>query len=174
MLQSEVVAHITQTLHRFLPVYQGRIGISFPAYGQSRTLGGIVRLHGNETDIKHLTYQLQNSSLKDYALIDEATPVPSEKIYGHARFIRQHQKGNSDLRRAQKRLTKQGLNPTEIEQRLINKANKIGPINLPHIYLNSTSTQQRYLLAIKKQIVKEQEGKFNNYGLSLGASVPLF
>ena len=38
MLQSQVVAHIVQTLHGLLPRFGGRIGIGFPAYGQNRTL----------------------------------------------------------------------------------------------------------------------------------------
>lgn len=174
LLQSQVVAHIIQTLHRFLPQYQGRIGISFPAYGQSRTLGGIIRLHGSETDLKALVYQLQDTGLHDYALIGQAEPVPSEKIYGHARFSRRQRKAGSDLKRARKRLTEQGFSEAEINQRLQAKAEKITPINLPHVFLDSASTRQRYLLAINKQTIAEQAGTFNSHGLSLSATVPLF
>ena len=62
MLQSQVVAHIVQALHGLLPRFSGRIGIGFPAYGQNRTLGGIVRLFGSETDLDDLHCLLQNTT----------------------------------------------------------------------------------------------------------------
>ena len=84
MLQSQVVAHIVQTLHGLLPRFGGRIGIGFPAYGQNHTLGGIVRLFGSETDLDDLHCLLQNTGLSDYALIGRIEEVLSEKVYAHA------------------------------------------------------------------------------------------
>ena len=162
MLQSQVVAHIVQTLHGLLPRFSGRIGISFPAYGQNRTLGGIVRLFGSDT------------GLSDYALISRIEEVPSEKVYAHARFVRRQPKHGSDLRRAEKRMAAQGLPSEEIRWRLAAKAAKRSACTLPHIFLNSKSTRQRYLLAVDKKIAARTEGTFNSHGLSLGASVPLF
>lgn len=174
MLQSQVVAHIVQTLHGLLPRFGGRIGISFPAYGQNRTLGGIVRLFGSETDLDDLHCLLQNTGLSDYALIGRIEEVPSEKVYAHARFVRRQSKHGSDLRRAEKRMAAQGLPSEEIRWRLAAKAAKRSACTLPHIFLNSKSTRQRYLLAVDKKIAARTEGTFNSHGLSLGASVPLF
>ena len=124
MLQSQVVAHIVQALHGLLPRFGGRIGIGFPAYGQNRTLGGIVRLFGSETDLDDLHCLLQNTGLSDYALIGRIEEVPSEKVYAHARFVRRQPKHGSDLRRAEKRMAAQGLPPEEIRRRLAAKAAK--------------------------------------------------
>ena len=135
MLQSQVVAHIVQTLHGLLPRFGGRIGIGFPAYGQNRTLGGIVRLFGSETDLDDLHCLLQNTGLSDYALIGRLEEVPSEKVYAHARFVRRQPKHGSDLRRAEKRMASQGLPPEEIRRRLAAKAAKRSACTLPHIFL---------------------------------------
>lgn len=176
MRQSDSVAYIMQTLHRFLPACEGRIGIGFPAYGQSRTLGGIIRLFGSENDLRQLLGQLHATALPDYALIDSIQSIPHAKIIAHARFTRRQQKGQSDLRRAEKRLRERGHSEEDIAKRLAGKAAKTGAPNLPHLHLKSASTGQTFVLAIQRtQTGHPQKGRFNSYGLSQqGATVPLF
>ena len=68
LIQSQVLSHLMQTLHQYLPAYAGRIGVAFPGYGQARTLGGIIRLIGNEADCQALHQQLHASgNINDYA-----------------------------------------------------------------------------------------------------------
>lgn len=38
IIQSAVLAHLMQQLHKQLPVFNGRIGLAFPAYGQQVAL----------------------------------------------------------------------------------------------------------------------------------------
>lgn len=176
MLQSDVLAMMMQTLHGALPRYAGRIGIAFPAYGQNRSLGGILRLFGSEADLKTLHSYLQGTTLPDYALLGHIEKVPQDKVFAHARFTRRQKKGGSDLRRAEKRLKEQGLSAQDIQNRLTAKAAKIGTQHLPHVHLRSASTGQRFILAIhRQQAPHASTGLFNSYGLSQsGTTVPLF
>lgn len=175
LLQSEVLAHLMQQLHRQLPAYGGQIGISFPAYGQQRTLGDIIRIFGTEAHLTQLHQQLyQQQEVKNYGLISNINPVPAH-INKHYCYQRQHIKGTSDLRRAEKRLSAQQLPPEEIQQRLQNKLNKMGNCQLPHLHFKSASTQQTMTLFIKRTMkLKEHHGTYNSYGLSNNATVPDF
>lgn len=169
--QAEVISSLMQHIHRMLPTYAGRIGIGFPGYGQQRTLGGIIRLFGNEQDLQPLFQILQ--SLADYALISPPTAVPQP--HGHAVFARQQPKGQSDQRRAERRLKAQGLSDSEIQQRLRNKQLKQNPIRTPFVQMQSSSTAQHFLLWISRHSKTEaQTGTFNSYGLSNTATVPVF
>lgn len=176
MTQSTTLSHILQRLHHYLPAYEGRVGISYPAYGQNGTLGGILRLIANEEDLKRLRFDLEDDQLTQYALMSNIEHIPENKIYAHVRFLRYQQKGSSDLTRAAKRLRAQGKSEADIAERLANKAAKIRPHRLPHLHLKSASSRQKFILNIKRESCKEsQEGKYNAYGLSLGnATVPLF
>lgn len=91
--QSEVISHIMQLLHQILPQFNGKIGLGFPAYGQQKTLGGIIRVFGSEKNISVIHQELlQSNSMKDYALIGPVSSIP-EKLNGYAYFKRLHQKG---------------------------------------------------------------------------------
>lgn len=174
MLQSEVVSLIIQSLHRELPAFAGSIGLAFPGYGQSRTLGGIVRVLGPPDALERLRSKLENSELIDYALIAAIAAIPSA-VKGHLCFARKHVKGTSDRRRAERRLSAQGLSTMEITRRLEQKAQKSRRADVPHVHLNSHSTGQKMLLCVTKHAKrKTQIGRFSSYGLSSTATVPDF
>lgn len=174
ILQSDVMGKIMEEVHLALPHYEGRIGLAFPAYGQQRTLGGIMRLLGSKEDIKSLQQRLiSKPNLQDYAVLKSIGSVPS-KIKGYYAFARYHPKGQSDLRRAQHRLSAQGMGAEEINRRLDAKAAKEFKIN-PHLKFRSLSTGQQMYLAIQRIWHDHaQEGKFSSYGLSREATVPDF
>ena len=169
--QSQVLSHLMQTLHQCLPAYAGRIGAAFPGYGQARTLGGIIRLIGNQADCQHLHQQLQQLGINDYALLYPVADIP-QGIQQHVRYSRIHHKGESALRRAEKRLTAQGKWQPEIAQRM---QDKWQAPKLPHLKLRSASTRQTFTLWIKQQnYTHPQTGLFSAYGLSQEATVPQF
>ena len=60
MLQTEVISFCLQKLHQILPHFEGRIGLAFPAYGNDKTLGGIIRIFGSENDCGFIYFKLQN------------------------------------------------------------------------------------------------------------------
>lgn len=174
LTQTMVINHLMQSLHGILPAYNGKIAIGFPAYGQLNTLGGIIRLFGSQADITQLHKQLlQSNQFTDYSLITTVTNVP-QLITSYTRFSRVHTKGMSALRRAEKRLKAQGIWTQDILQRMITKwgAEKL---KLPHIHLTSKSTNQAFILWIKKQTLNNPvKGDFNAYGLSQQATIPNF
>ena len=173
LIQSQVLSHLMQTLHQYLPAYAGRIGVAFPGYGQARTLGGIIRLIGNEADCQALHQQLHASgNINDYPLLYPVAEVPSG-IQRHARYSRSHHKGPSALRRAEQRLTAQGKWQPEIADKMREKWQT--PPKLPHLQLRSASTKQTFTLWIKQQnYTHPQTGLFSAYGLSQEATVPQF
>lgn len=172
--QSEVISHIMQLLHQILPQFNGKIGLGFPAYGQQKTLGGIIRVFGSEKDISVIHQELlQSNSMKDYALIGPISSIP-ERVNGYAYFKRLHQKGASQIRRSQKRLTEQGKWSDDIADNMLVKHMK--QKNLPHVHLKSSSTGQNWILQIQQQLSNHpsSEGEFNSFGLSKQLTVPLF
>ena len=173
LIQSQVLSHLMQTLHQYLPAYAGRIGAAFPGYGQARTLGGIIRLIGNEADCQALHQQLHASgAINDYALLYPVAAVPSG-IQNHVRYSRSHNKGQSALRRAEQRLTTQGKWQAEIAEKMREKWQT--PQKLPHVHIRSASTRQTFILWIKQHShTHPQAGLFSAYGLSQEATVPQF
>ncbi len=174
IIQSAVVAALMQSLHRMLPAYDGRIGVGFPAYGQQRTLGGIIRVFGAKEDIESLHANLnEDSNVANYALVMPLAVIPMN-ITKFASYKRYHVQGQSRLRRQQKRHEERGTWNQAIEQAMNEKLSET--VNLPHISLSSSSTGQRFILFVKRQIKKTSaDGKFNAYGLSLfDATIPMF
>ncbi|MFD1244358.1 type I-F CRISPR-associated endoribonuclease Cas6/Csy4 [Paralysiella testudinis] len=173
LTQSQVLSHLMQALHQHLPAYAGRIGVAFPGYGQARTLGGIIRLIGNEADCQALHQQLHASgNISDYALLYAVAKVP-QGIQSHARYSRSHHKGPSALRRAEQRLSAQGKWQAEIADKM--RAKWQTPPKLPHLQLRSASTKQTFTLWIQQQNhTHPKPGLFSAYGLSQEATVPQF
>ena len=170
MLQTEVISFCLQKLHQILPHFEGRIGLAFPAYGNDKTLGGIIRLFGSENDCDSVYIKLQE--LRDYALLSEVMPIP-EKVRSYRIYQRVQMKGQSAIRRAEKRLTAQGKWSEEVRQNMLQKQS-IQRI-YPHAHLKSSSTKQQFILAIKSVYkAKSVEGSFSAYGLSQAATVPHF
>ena len=170
MLQTEVISFCLQKLHQILPHFEGRIGLAFPAYGNDKTLGGIIRLFGSENDCDSV--YIKSQELRDYVLLSEVMPIP-EKVRSYRIYQRVQMKGQSAIRRAEKRLTAQGKWSEEVRQNMLQKQS-IQRI-YPHAHLKSSSTKQQFILAIKSVYkAKSVEGSFSAYGLSQTATVPHF
>ena len=170
MLQTEVISFCLQKLHQILPHFEGRIGLAFPAYGNDKTLGGIIRLFGSENDCDSV--YIKSQELRDYVLLSEVMPIP-EKVRSYRIYQRVQMKGQSAIRRAEKRLTAQGKWSEEVRQNMLQK--QATQRVYPHAHLKSSSTKQQFILAIKSVYkAKSVEGSFSAYGLSQKATVPHF
>ena len=170
MLQTEVISFCLQKLHQILPHFEGRIGLAFPAYGNDKTLGGIIRLFGSENDCDSV--YIKSQELRDYVLLSEVMPIP-EKVRSYRIYQRVQMKGQSAIRRAEKRLTAQGKWSEEVRQNILQKQSTQRVY--PHVHLKSSSTKQQFILAIKSVYkAKSVEGSFSVYGLSQKATVPHF
>ncbi|OCG07840.1 type I-F CRISPR-associated endoribonuclease Cas6/Csy4 [Gilliamella sp. wkB178] len=170
----DVMNQLMQSLHQVLVNHQGNIGVSFPCYNLHRTLGGIIRLFGSEAELNKLLADLkQKSTVTDYALALPITLIPTS-VTGYLRLIRVNPKGQSALRRAEKRLTAQGKWSDEVKNKMIAKW---GSVNLayPHLHFSSKSTGQQFIMWLKQEHCTESvSGTFNSYGLSQTATVPNF
>ncbi|MBP6346628.1 MAG: type I-F CRISPR-associated endoribonuclease Cas6/Csy4 [Neisseriaceae bacterium] len=174
LTQSMVISHLMQLLHHHLPAFDGTIGLGFPAYGQHGTLGGIIRVHGPQTQIGQLAQALQQQSdCVDYALLSQPEAIPLNVTEHHC-FQRVHSKGHSDFKRSQKRLMAQGKWSEEVAKNMAEKFSRTP--NLPHAHLSSKSTgQANFMLYVKRvKLTQSGDGAFNAYGLSPQASVPAF
>ena len=174
IIQSAVLAHLMQQLHKLLPAFDGRIGLAFPAYGQQRTLGGIIRVLGESKDVEKLYDQLQcMADVSDYALLTPIEPTPVN-ITQYARYTRAHAKGNSRLQRLKRRHQAAGTWADELATAIVSKYSQ--PLHLPHVSLNSVSSGHAFMLFVRRNIAQENGGgEFNAYGLSLGDGVvPVF
>lgn len=175
LLTSDITSLMVQNIHQSLVHLDGRVGLGFPDYNAATMrIGGRVRCFGPSDELMQLKHQLDETQLPDYAVISEVKSIPVD-IKNYYIFSRVQTKGQSDLRRAQKRLQKNGKSEDEIAHILAVKKQKIKPILLPHVRLKSSSTGQSFLLVIKKaKKDKPVKGVFNSYGLSQAATVPDF
>jgi CRISPR-associated endonuclease Csy4 len=175
IVQSTVVAHLMQALHKLLPHFDGEVGVDFPAYGQQRTLGGIIRLLGADEQIQTFHLEVKKAAVfDDYALVTELCSIP-ENVSEYSVYTRKHIKGSSRLKRLRKR---RESNDTWTEELAAAAAEKFSiSSSLPHLCLSSSSTgQSQFMLFVQKRTSAEpRNGKFNGYGLSIhGATVPKF
>lgn len=180
--QPQVINDLMQALHRYLPRYNnredGHIALSFPAYGLDRTLGGMIRLHGQEADLLELWQELQR--LSGYALISPVQAAPGT-VQGYASFIRRQFKGASAARRLKARYDKKGAGQWTEPLAAAVAAKYNTRQRLPFVRLQSASSGQVMRLFIERRITSmPQEGQFTGYGLSKSvpeqpfATVPLF
>lgn len=153
------------------------IALAFPAYGQGGTLGGIVRVLGNEKNI--LSIKEDIAELSDYALLTTSEAVP-ENIREYVSYFREHKKGNSHITSLKKRAEKRGEPWTkEYEQAVIDKYRS--QKHTPFVVLKSASTNQKQVpLHIGKQTAKTLvDAPLSGYGLNtksqeVKATVPVF
>ncbi|MCX8670169.1 type I-F CRISPR-associated endoribonuclease Cas6/Csy4 [Gilliamella sp. B2865] len=170
--ETEVINQVMQSLHQVLVNYQGNIAVSFPCYNVHRTLGGIIRLFGDEVQLQQFKTALQ-TVVSDYTIALPITPVPTN-IKGYLRLIRVNPKGQSALRRAEKRLTAQGKWSDEVKNKMIEKWGSV-QLNYPHLHFISKSTGQNFIMWIKQEkCTTPVQGIFNSYGLSKIATIPDF
>lgn len=155
------------------------IGVSFPEYcAKSFSIGSTVRLFaGTEKGLKDIDVQEKMERLKDYAVISEIQKVP-ENVKGHAFFSRKNmsKKVRSSKEALARRFAKR--HGISYEEALMGYSKeewgKPGDI-LPWIELRSLSQKIPMKIYIQKtQADKEVVGKFNTYGLSKTATVPIF
>lgn len=174
LLQSAVVGELMQGIHALLPSFEGRVAVGFPAYGQAKTLGGIIRLYGVRSDLNDLQpLAIEHPIIRSYGLITPVAAVP-EVAKGHAVFSRLQIKGASHYRRLEKRHKARGTWTSELAEAIAKKYQQA--THCPHVSLKSHTTRQRFILFIQQSRCNAaNQGQFNAYGLSMrGATVPLF
>lgn len=162
-------------LHRALAQSKSsNIGISFPHYDlkekKMMTLGQLIRLHGEKNTLEELMNINWLAGMHDHihkSLIDE---VPTQVNY--AVFQRVQTLSNVDRIRRRK-MKRHDLTYEEVVTQIPDSVEK--RLSLPFLTMKSSSTDQLFRLFIRqKNMAAASQGKFNTYGLSTNATVPLF
>lgn len=160
-------------LHRALVQLQANhIGISFPHHSlHPRTLGTVLRLHGNEAALQQLMTPPWLQGMRDHVQLTSIALAPPTQLH-YLVQRRQFKTSVERLRRRRMRYTGETAEqvavaiPHHIEQRP----------QLPFVQLRSSSTSQPFCLFIEQSVKHQQvsEGFFNSYGLSQTRTVPSF
>ncbi|VVH62389.1 hypothetical protein BSPWISOX_2117 [uncultured Gammaproteobacteria bacterium] len=154
------------------------IGVSFPQV--KIKLGDVIRIHSTQDGLNKLQNLNWLGRLSGYCKESDILPVP-DKVDGYQVISRIRQ--NMSLARMQKKIDHQkskGYLKTDddikaYEKHYKAKMFKTG-LNNPYLELQSASTGGKYRLYIAFGKLQEQsvDGKFNRFGLSKIATVPIF
>lgn len=169
--EGAVVSSLMQNVHRLLPRYAGRIGLSFPMYRQNRMPGNSIRAHGSFRDIQSFYEDLVgHAGVTNYALVIEPQSSPTgSKIKGHHAFVRVLPKGASRLRRQEARYRQRGEWTPELEAQY--RSIKAESLALPYFNLKSDTNGEKFLLFLDRKVFKESlAGKFGSYGVNSGTN----
>lgn len=167
--ESVLISNLMAKLHRALvELKEVNIGISFP--NVNKTLGDILRLHGDEAALKQLFDSNWLKGLRDYCSQTSILKVPEECQY---RCVKRKQAKSANNKR-KRSIAKGWLSKEEAALKIGNEQQKM--LRLPFVQLKSTSTGQMMKLFIEHGELQGEEvvGDFNRYGLSSSATVPWF
>lgn len=159
--------------HRALVILESQsIGVSFPKYSlKPKGLGDTFRVHGSVRELEQLQALEWLKGMNDHVRVSSIRRVPDSAQ--HRTVKRRQYKTNVDrLRR--RRMTRKGETyqeasdaiPCSVEQRP----------DVPFVVMRSQSTGQAFHLFVElgQPQSKAVAGHFNSYGLSQGATVPVF
>lgn len=159
-----------QRLHKVLVGYgRGEVGVSFPQF--KKTLGGHLRLHGNQLSLQRLMAESWIDGFNDYVVVSDITSIPESTSH---RIVKRVQCKSSAERLRRRSVQKGWL--TKEEANLIIADGREKTLSLPYLKLRSQSTQQFFRLFIEHGPVVTQPitGKFSTYGLSSIVTIPWF
>lgn len=160
-------------LHRVLVLARSStIAVGFPGYSETpRTLGGTLRLLGEQGDLARLMEHGWLQGMRDHVSVMDMAHVPMNAAHRTLRRV-QAKSGVERLRRRQMR--RHGLTREEAQERLPDTCAEI--LQLPSLHLRSTSTGQQFPLFLRlgPAAGSPTAGQFNSYGLSAEATIPWF
>lgn len=162
--------HLFAKLHVQLgQVVEGRVGVSFPQHG--RTLGSILRLHGDKGDLEKIILGNWRKGFLDYADFGKVSPVP-QTIKGY-RTVQRIQK-KSPYNKYKRSVAKGWMSQEEADKLIV--ATKREMLTLPFVQLESLSTKSMMRIFIKHGSLCNETtaGVFSSYGLSSKSTIPWF
>lgn len=173
---AHLLGALVAKLHRALvQLRTDAIGVSYPQHAvapqHQRSLGNVVRLHGEAPALQALMALGWLQGMRDHTQVTELAPTPANAQ--HRSVARRQFKTNAErLRR--RRMQRKGETaeqaaahiPDSVEQRP----------HLPYVQLRSSSTSQPFCLFIDHGPLQTQAvaGPFNTYGLATSATIPWF
>ncbi|BCN37304.1 type I-F CRISPR-associated endoribonuclease Cas6/Csy4 [Alicycliphilus denitrificans] len=174
--QAHLLGALVSKLHRALVRHgAGDIGVSFPKHVDAppsrRTLGTVLRLHGTPAALDQLMTQAWLKGMHDHVQIADTRLVPADAQH---RIVRRRQFKTSAERLRRRRMRRKG-ETAEQASAIIPDSVQREP-SLPYAQLRSISTSQPFCLFVEHGALQPTivGGRFNTYGLSLGATIPWF
>lgn len=151
------------------------VGISFPEYDDENiSLGKIIHVIGEETDLAALKIREQVKSLQDYLHVSDIRAIPAQKVDGYVAYARvRHDSSKEKLvRRSMKR---HNLSKEEAEQNYKKYDRQTFP-RYPFVLLRSKSTGAKNYPLYLKRIFLQASGpmSFNTFGINPKAGVENF
>ena len=144
------------------------VGVSFPEY--KVLLGKMIRIHSTEKRLRELQGQNWLGGLSGYCKQSDILPIPSNVMH---RTISRTQQNMTNAKL--KRLIKRGSIKEENIKAYKAKMYATG-LSEPFLELNSTSSGHKHRRYIKfgEILLEPKMGKFDTFGLSKTATVPIF
>jgi CRISPR-associated endonuclease Csy4 len=169
--ESMLMNAIFSKLHRALTdVGNGQVGVSFPK--AKKTLGGTLRLHGNQADLERLMSVKWLKGLSDYLKTSEILPVPVPCKY---RCIKRIQAKSSAERLYRRSVKKGWMTVEEARAKIVTVEDR--KLKNPFLNLKSNSSGQKFQLFVEQCELLDQpqcDGCFSNYGFSDKKTIPWF
>lgn len=171
--QAHLLGALYAKLHRVLVQLDASdIGVSFPEYNlKPRTMGNVMRVHGHAHVLQRLMEADWLRGMYDHVECTQITAIPDQ--VSHRVVVRRQFKTNVErLRR--RRMRRKGETKEQAKEAI--PASVERQPELPFVQLRSSSTGQPFRLFIEQSEGRPmaQDGTYNSYGLSMGASVPWF
>ncbi|MCY9861511.1 type I-F CRISPR-associated endoribonuclease Cas6/Csy4 [Vibrio coralliirubri] len=143
------------------------IGVSFPC--RQLDLGGTLRLHSDELTLAKMISTDWLQSISAYVSLGQVAEIPN--VLSYQVVSRQQSKMSpSRLRRLEKRGNRSADDLNQYRRKMAANI-----LSNPYLDLNSASTGQMYRKFFRfDDVSHEINGKFNEFGLSRGATVPVF
>lgn len=170
----QLMSALHAKLHRALVAQTcTSIGVSFPGCddGTAPYLGTRLRLHGNEAALSTLLASNWLTGMRDHVALTTVLSVPGAAKH---RVVRRVQVKSSPERLRRRLMRRQDIDEEAARQRIPDTSARLA--HLPFVHLRSTSTGQAFKLFIDHGPLQPgvEPGRFNAYGLSLGATIPWF
>lgn len=176
MSSSAVLEKLWFKFHHYLIESGATLAVSFPGYREreqgerrdNRTLGEVMRVHGDSDALAALVACRWAKGVYDYIAVGNIADAPQDApqcVVSRAYFM-------TNIERKRRRAEKRGIK-TDGDPRF-SAAREQKP-HLPYCRIFSKSSQQVTYRFIRQVIVDAPAaGGFDTFGLSRGASVPFF
>ena len=174
--QVHLLGALVSKLHRALVQLRAdNIGMSFPAHVvkpfTQRGLGTVLRLHGGLDALQVLMGQDWLKGMRDHVTVTDPAQAPVDSP--RRLVLRREFKTNAERLRL-RRMKKKGETAEQAAEAIPDSVERRP--DLPFVHLRSSSSAQPFCLFVEHREAKAESagGRFNSYGLSLGATVPWF
>ena len=143
------------------------VGLSFPEYDSgARQLGHTIRFQGLADSIRKLANDDFLGVCHEDCELTQVLAVPKSETM--LRVTRAQCSSSSVNRRIRRAIKRRGLSPGEATVQYRDFAER--RLSLPFLFVQSSSTQQKFPLFIRQEAATAVSGNYSKYGLSSGGS----